>query len=95
VKAQFIQEDMLSLKYDKKFDHICNIFSSFGYFSDKNNMKLIGIFYKALKTGGKICIDIVNRDRIVSSYEHGKIRKDYTIIDNDIMLEEETFDPLT
>jgi len=95
LKAQFLEEDMLSLKYTEQFDHICNIFSSFGYFSDKNNIKLLNIFHKALKTGGKLCIDVVNRDRILSSYENGKVRKNHTILDNDVMLDAETFDPLT
>lgn len=92
--AKFLQGDMLAIKYKAQFDFIINLFTSFGYFDDANNKKVLQKIYQALKEGGKLVIDTVNRDRILESYRKWP-RKDYTLIDHDMMLEEETFDPLT
>ena len=92
--AKYIQWDMLKLKYKAEFDVVINLFTSFGYFDDAANERVLQNFYNALKEGGKLVIDMINRDRIVQTYTKG-IRKDYTMIDKDIMLEEESFDLLT
>lgn len=58
----FLQGDMRNIPFENEFDAILNLFTSFGYYSDEENFKTLESFSKALKMGGKLVIDILNRE---------------------------------
>jgi SAM-dependent methyltransferase len=58
--ARFIRRDMRSLTYEYEFDAVINIFTSFGYFDDADNMKVLRVATRSLKPKGKLLIDINN-----------------------------------
>ncbi|GIW22167.1 MAG: methyltransferase type 11 [Candidatus Sericytochromatia bacterium] len=60
--AKFILEDMRKINFYNDFDFIINLFTSFGYFSDEENFDVIKRFAKALKKGGKLLIETINRE---------------------------------
>jgi len=60
--ATFEEMDMRSLGFDEEFDAILSWHTSFGYFDDDANRGVLDGFYQALKPGGRLLIDVVNRD---------------------------------
>lgn len=59
---EFIQGDMRDLPYHNAFDAVVCYFSSFGYFSDADNRRVLVQVAQALKDEGKFLLDVTNRD---------------------------------
>ena len=56
-EIKFFQADMISIKYNKRFDVIVCLFSSIGYVKTYSNLKkTISNFYKLLNPGGIVVI---------------------------------------
>ncbi|MCA1832330.1 MAG: class I SAM-dependent methyltransferase [Actinomycetota bacterium] len=84
VDVTYIQGDMRSLTFDSEFDALANWFTSFGYFDDETNRSVLAGFRRALKPGGKLIMEHLNRDRVIRNlpeqglpprvilFEHGK-----------------------
>lgn len=60
VSVNFIQNDMRRINFKEEFDVVISWFTTFGYFSDKDNAQVMKKVSKALKENGKFLIDIVN-----------------------------------
>ncbi|MBI2067048.1 MAG: class I SAM-dependent methyltransferase [Deltaproteobacteria bacterium] len=54
--------DMRRLDYFEKFDAVTSIFTSFGYFDDRENQVVLQGMRRALRKGGRLYLDIVNGD---------------------------------
>ena len=92
VYFDIVKSDMRNLPFEEEFDKLFNFFTSFGYFSDDENEKTIRQFHKALKKGGKILLDVINRDYIITNFEPASIvHRD----DGSIFIDERIFNPLT
>lgn len=72
-KPIFLQNDIRKLKYVNKFSAVVNLFTSFGYFNDQDNERVISSFYKALKPGGYLALDLLNKNDILRSYNNNHI----------------------
>lgn len=72
------------------FDAIINIWSSFGYFEDNVNNKIMENFYRALKKGGILFIDIENRDYILKHF----ISETFKEKEGIFILERRNFNPI-
>ncbi len=68
LKITYLQGDMRKIPFKEEFDAIINIFTSFGYFSDEENSKVLKGVSKALKPEGKFLIDVVNRDWVLKNF---------------------------
>jgi SAM-dependent methyltransferase len=68
LNASVICNDVRDIKYTEEFD--CAIFmqTSFGYFSDQENLELLKKVYLSLKPGGLIVLDIPNRDSMLKHF---------------------------
>jgi SAM-dependent methyltransferase len=62
----FVRGDMRELDFDNQFDATYCLFSTFGYFDDETNKKTLSNVAKALKPGGKLLVEILNRDYIIA-----------------------------
>ncbi len=62
----FVRGDMRELDFDAQFDGAYCLFSTFGYFDDETNKKTIANIARALKPGGKVMIEILNRDYVIA-----------------------------
>ena len=51
---------------DGIFDAVLNLFTSFGYFDDRENMDLLKSIARLLKNGGKFYIDYLNPQNIIT-----------------------------
>ncbi|MCK9521567.1 MAG: methyltransferase domain-containing protein [Proteobacteria bacterium] len=64
-KINFIHGDMRDLGFDKTFDGIICMDTSFGFFDEATNVKVLTSVYKALKPGGVFLLEVANRDFVV------------------------------
>ncbi|MCZ6593459.1 MAG: class I SAM-dependent methyltransferase [Bacteroidetes bacterium] len=64
---QFIEHDM-SLSFQKKFDAIFNLFTSFGYFEDEeDNLRTLKAIKAGLKDNGCAVIDFLNSGNVIKN----------------------------
>ncbi len=61
-KLNFVQGDMREMTFEDAFDGVFCWNTSFGFFDEETNAKVIGKVYKALKKGGQLVLDVANRD---------------------------------
>ena len=57
--------DLRALPVDGPFDAAVSWFSSFGYFDDAGNRAVLAEYRRVLRPGGRLVIDMHNRDEIV------------------------------
>lgn len=62
VNINFIHGDLREIAFENEFDGAYCVFSSFGYFDDDTNRKVAVNLARALKPGGKLLLEVVNRD---------------------------------
>ncbi|MCK4400795.1 class I SAM-dependent methyltransferase [bacterium] len=91
VNVKYIHEDMRKISFTEEFDRVISLFTSFGYFEDEENFKVLRNAARALKPGGLFCLDITNHDVILSHF------LPYTIKEkgDDLMIDRNTFDSVT
>ncbi|HMG55733.1 MAG TPA: class I SAM-dependent methyltransferase, partial [Kofleriaceae bacterium] len=62
----FVRGDMRELDFDSQFDGAYCLFSTFGYFDDETNKKTVSNIARALRPGGRMLIEILNRDYVIA-----------------------------
>ena len=62
----FVRGDMRELDFEGQFNGAYCLFSTFGYFDDETNKKTVVNIARALKPGGRVLIEILNRDYVIS-----------------------------
>ncbi|OCQ22569.1 hypothetical protein A7985_00965 [Pseudoalteromonas luteoviolacea] len=76
LSVNFMQGDMRELRFKEKYDRIFNVFSSFGYFDDKTNLKVMQEMSSALKPGGRLLLNVLNGESAaVKACENGIVRQ--------------------
>ncbi|MGH9789839.1 MAG: SAM-dependent methyltransferase, partial [Candidatus Acidiferrales bacterium] len=65
---EFMRGDMRRLRFRGRFDLVLNLFTSFGYFGDRDDQRVLESFYRALQPGGRAVIHVINRDFIMRHY---------------------------
>jgi SAM-dependent methyltransferase len=66
LEINFVRGDMRELDFDAQFDGAYCLFSTFGYFDDETNKKTVANIARALKPGGRVMIEILNRDYVIA-----------------------------
>lgn len=66
LQINFIRGDMRELDFEAQFDGAYCLFSTFGYFDDETNKKTITNIARALKPGGRVMLEILNRDYVIA-----------------------------
>ncbi len=65
-RVLFVRGDMRSIPFrDGSMDAVYSFFTSFGYFSHRDNVKVLGEVARVLKRGGRFLLDLSNPVRIV------------------------------
>jgi SAM-dependent methyltransferase len=57
VGVEYVEGDMRELPWEERFDAVLSWFTSFGYFDDDDNRRVLREAHKALKPGGTLLID--------------------------------------
>ncbi|MEE8374347.1 MAG: class I SAM-dependent methyltransferase [Dehalococcoidia bacterium] len=66
--GRFAVMDLRHLDFTGEFDGVVNWGGSFGYFTDAENVDVLGRYAKALRPGGRIVIDQPNRERVLRNF---------------------------
>jgi SAM-dependent methyltransferase len=62
LNLELIHGDYLDLNFDRHFDAVCCLGTSFGYMDDEGNRAVISAVHRALRDGGRFVIEVINRD---------------------------------
>lgn len=65
-KLNFLQGDMREMAFEEMFDGIFCWNTSFGYFEEDKNLLVAERAFHALRPGGMLLLDVVNRDFVAS-----------------------------
>jgi SAM-dependent methyltransferase len=65
--VKYVKEDMREISF-KEVDRALLLFTSFGYFDDRENFRVLENVAAALKSGGLFCFDIPNRDAFLKNF---------------------------
>lgn len=69
VTIETVASDMREIPFENKFDAIVNMYSSFGYLeSEAEDLKVLESAAKALKAGGQLLLDMLNREWAIDNY---------------------------
>ncbi len=66
-KINFLHADMREMSFESAFDAVLSWGTTFGYFEDEVNRTVLDRMHRALKPGGLMLLDVVNRDYVVRS----------------------------
>jgi SAM-dependent methyltransferase len=66
MSVNFVHADMREMAFEQQFDGAYAMLTSFGYFDEEANLRVAEGIARALKPGGRLLLDLVNRDYIVS-----------------------------
>jgi SAM-dependent methyltransferase len=89
-RLHFVRGDMRRLAFDGTFDAVVNLFTSFGYFTHRENRDVLRRMARALRPGGKILID--HRDPAFDA--KWRKRRDWYRGAGLFVLDEARFDPV-
>lgn len=65
VSVNFVHTDMREMVFDRQFAGAYCMLTSFGYFDEESNLKVAEGISRALKPGGRLLLDVINRDYVV------------------------------
>lgn len=63
-KLNFLQGDMREMAFEEMFDGVYCWSTSFGYFDDERNLSVLQRIHRALRQGGMLLLDVINRDYV-------------------------------
>jgi SAM-dependent methyltransferase len=69
VRVEWVKEDMRTFCRRDAFDLAVSLFTSFGYFSDAENQKVLDNIARSLKEGGRLLLDLRNAGKGLSRLE--------------------------
>jgi SAM-dependent methyltransferase len=92
LEIEFVKGDMRKLPFDRQFDAVVNIFTSFGFFDrELDDLKVTRGVSRALKKGGLFLLDLKNREYLIRNFQRRRWRQE----EDFIMLEDNFLDLFT
>jgi SAM-dependent methyltransferase len=67
LRVNFLHSDMREMSFEGAFDAVLCLGTTLGYFDDETNRKIVERLYRALRPGGVLLLDVVNRDYVIRS----------------------------
>lgn len=89
--ATFVCQDSRNFGETSRFDLVTSLWTSFGYFDDATNWRILNQIAKSLKPGGQVVIDLENREYIIRHF----IVDRYKDKEGFLILERNHFEPAT
>ena len=89
VAVRWMVSDMRTFHVEQAFDGAYSFFTSFGYFSDAENERVIANIVRSLRHGGRFLLDMANRDWILT---HPQQRTWTQQEDGGLLMEEATLE---
>ncbi len=67
LRINFLHTDIREIQFEGAFDAVVCLGTTFGFFDDDSNRNVLGRLRDALKPGGRLLLDMVNRDHVIRS----------------------------
>lgn len=67
LRINFLHKDIRDIGFEGTFDAIICVGTTFGFFDDEQNKNVLQRLAHALKPGGRLLLDVVNRDFVIGS----------------------------
>jgi len=93
VEVEYVQGDLRNLPVQGPFDAVVCWFTSFGYFEDTDNRRVLEQFAVVLKPGGKLLIETMHHDGFVRGFTSTPAAI-LTERGDDVMSDVSTFNPI-
>jgi ubiquinone/menaquinone biosynthesis C-methylase UbiE len=85
----WVQGDMREFRFEQPFQAAYSYFTSFGYYSDDENERVLTNIARALEPGGRFLIEVTNRDYLLTHpLQRSWLQRD----DGALLMEENTID---
>jgi SAM-dependent methyltransferase len=68
LSVRLVCQDMRAIDFDGEFDAAFNWFTSFGYFSDADNLEFCQRVLRALKPGGRFLVEGINKSWLLTHF---------------------------
>ncbi len=91
IEADYVQGDMRELSWTEDFDAVVCWFNSYGYFDDDDNLRVLAQAQRALKKGGKLLLELRNRERSVNPSQQASVKER----NSNYLISLESYDVLT
>ncbi len=70
LNVDFIRKDVRRIDYNKEFDAVINMFTSFGYFEDPDDdLKLLKSLHRSLRPGGTLFMEMSGKEILARDFE--------------------------
>lgn len=70
IDVEWVLEDMVKFLRPDAFDYILNLYTSFGYFDNKeDDIKVLGNVFQSLKPGGAFLIDLMGKEILAKIFQ--------------------------
>jgi SAM-dependent methyltransferase len=67
LKINFLHTDIREIEFEGTFDAVICLGTTFGFFDDDSNRDVLARLHNALRPGGRLLLDVVNRDYVLAS----------------------------
>ena len=95
VEVAYLEGDLRALPSDGQFDGVVCWFTSFGYFDDDDNRRVLDEFRRVLAGGGRLLIETIHHDGFLRSVMSVPPPSTFAVrVGDDVMVDQTTFDPL-
>ncbi|MFO7961056.1 MAG: class I SAM-dependent methyltransferase [Nitriliruptoraceae bacterium] len=90
VEVDYVHGDMRKLAWEDRFDAVTCVFSSFGYFADDDNRRVLEAVRRALRPGGRLYLDLNHLPWLLANF------RDREVVERDgqWMIDRNRYDPL-
>lgn len=92
--VDYVRGDLRALPVQGPFDAVLSWFTSFGYFEDDDNRKVLAEYRRVLRPGGRLLIETQHRDEFVRRFTPDPFGHTVRVGD-DVMVDTSTFDSVT
>ena len=93
VDVEYVLGDLRELPWAGRFDAAVNWYTSAGYFDDEGNDRVLTAYHQALKPGGRLLLEQINRDALIRRIPAGGSRLvALTERGDDLMIDRVQFD---
>jgi SAM-dependent methyltransferase len=93
-RLRYLRHDLREPLPEGGFDVACNIFTSFGYGTEKDDLALFRTLRAAVRPGGRVLVETSHRDSFCASLARST-KTSIRMADGTIFLDEPEFDPIS
>ena len=91
VWVDYVLGDMRRLPWAGRFDRVINWFTSFGYFPDPDNRRVVAECARALRPGGRLALELMHYSWLLRHYQPATVIER----DGDLLIDRNQLEPLT